>query len=129
MVWIWRNTGNRELQGHRRVMGNCSVKLSDSESLNLKLSDSGNLTNTTLERNRTLKYSRTLVCPQHKIRMRLLHWGILSCNTTLNTENLLGFDIVSSVSGYSLHLWFPYAMYSVSLHFFLMLTVKMIKIN
>lgn len=53
------------------------MKVSDSESLNLKLSDSENLTNTTLEHNRTLKYSQTLVGPQHKIKMRLMHLGML----------------------------------------------------
>ena len=113
MVWIRKKTGNWGLWGWRRRTGNCSVKLSDSESLNLKLSDSENLTNTTLERNRTLKYSRTLVCPQHEISMRLMHLGILCWNTTLNTESLLGFDIVSSVTGYALHLRLPYAMHCI----------------
>lgn len=90
--------------------------------MTLKVSNclSENLTNTTLNRNRTLKYSQSLVCPQHKIRMRLIHLGILCWNTWLNTENLRGFDIVSSAKGYNMRCTCSYAMKCI---FYLLLSI------
>lgn len=93
---IRKKMENWELQGHKRNIGRLQRETL-TQSLNLRVFDSENLTNTTLERNRTLKYSQTSVCSKHKINMRLMHLGILCWNTTLNTENLLGFDIVFCV--------------------------------